>query len=106
MEFGFSGKAFGNLLLILAFVAVITSFGAFKLLQKRGIDTTKRSVGLIISLSCFFVFIVIPFWLTNLTLKQKAIVTILALAVSVGNYFAIGRVQKVLREQLGDKKKN
>jgi len=106
MKFGFSGDAFGNLIILLTVTALIVIGMIFIIAKKRGVDVTTRSFQLRVGISCGIIFILIPLWFSDLSIKPKIIVTILGLAVGIGNYFAIDRLQKVLREQLGDKKKN
>jgi len=104
MKFGFSGESFGNLLILSALVLIAVTGAIFFIAHKKGVDVTKHRFALTVGVGSIIIFGVIPFWLTDLSVKDKIIGTILMMAVGIGNYFAIGRLQKVLKEQLGDKK--
>jgi hypothetical protein len=105
MKFGFSGEAFGNLLVLSALVLIAVEGVIFFIAHKKGVDVTKHRFALTVGVSGIVIFAVIPLWFSDLSVKPKIIVTIAALAVGLGNYFAIDRLQKALREQLGDRKK-
>ena len=105
MKIGFSAEAFGNLLMLSAFIVIIVMGVIFFIAHKRGIDVTKHRFALTVTIGCAVVFAVIPFWLSDLSGIDKIIGTILMLSVGIGNYFAIDRMQRILREKLGDKRK-
>lgn len=104
MNIGFSGEAFGNLLILSAIISLVGGLIVFIVAKRKGIDVTTRSFQLSVGLSLLIVLGIIPLWLTDLTVKQKTVVTILALVTGVGNYFAVDRMQRVLREQSESKK--
>jgi hypothetical protein len=105
MKFGFSGEAFGNLLILSAIIMVIVMSTACFIAHKRGVDVTTHRFGLTLLIGCAIIFIVIPFWLTDLTIKDKILGTILMFAFGFGNYFAIDRKQRRVWKEMADKKK-
>lgn len=104
MKFGFSGEAFGNLLVLSAFILIIVMGLIFFMAHKRGVDVTKHRFALTVGVCSIIFFGVLPFWLSDLSLKDKIVGTILMLAVGIGNYFAIDRMQRSLRGKFGDKR--
>lgn len=104
MKFGFSGEAFGNLIVLDTIIALAIGGIIFIVAHKRGIDVTTRRFQLMLMVSCALILIIIPLWLTDITIKWKAIITVAGFAAGIGNYFVIDRMQRVLRERLGDKK--
>ena|SRR5208283_3474688 len=105
MKFGFSGEAFGNLIVLDTIIALVLGGIFFVVAHKRGIDVTTCRFQLTLLVSCALILIIIPLWLTDISIKWKAILTVAGFAAGIGNYFAIDRMQRVLRERLGDKKK-
>ena len=99
MKFGFSGEAFGNLLVLSCLVASIVIIVVVIIAYKRGIAVEKHSFGLTLLLSCGFVFVILPFWLSDLSITWKMIGTFLMLCGGLGNYFAIDRMQRMLRKR-------
>jgi len=106
MKFGFSGEAFGNLLVLLVFIALIIVGVIFIIAHKNGVDVTQRMFQLKVGISGAIIFVIVPLCLSDLTIEWKIIGSIAALAAGIGNYFAVDRLQQVLKEKLGDKKKN
>lgn len=103
MKFGFSGEAFANLIVISAFVMIIAVGLIGITLHKKGVDVTKHKVGLTVGIGCLLIFGIIPFWFTELSILDKFILTAIAVAFAVGNYFAIDKMQRTLKEHFGDK---
>jgi len=99
MKFGFSGEAFGNLLVLSSFVAAIVISAVVIIAYKRGVDVEKHSFALPLLVSCIFIFIILPFWLSDLSITWKMIGTFLMLCGGLGNYFAIDRMQRMLRKR-------
>ncbi len=105
MKFGLSGEAFGNLLVLLVCIALIIAGIIFVIAHKHGIDVTQRRFQLRVGISGVMIFVIVPLCLSDLSIAWKIIGLIASLAAGIGNYFAIDRIQQVLREQLQDKKK-
>lgn len=105
MKLGFSGEAFGNLILLMAIIVLIVVGIIFFIAHKKGIDVTARSFQLKVGMVSLIIFGVIPFLLTDSTINTKIIGTILALCIAIANYFAIDKMQQKIREHFGDKKK-
>ncbi|MGC9964111.1 MAG: hypothetical protein ABSE08_01775 [Syntrophobacteraceae bacterium] len=98
MKLGFSGEAFGNLLIVSGVLGLITLGIVFFIAHKRGINIATRKFALSTGVGAAIVFAIIPLWLTNISIKFKVVGSALALAVGIGNYFAIDRAQRVLRD--------
>jgi hypothetical protein len=105
MKFGFSGEAFGNLMIIGAVIGVLIIFLTSYIAHKRGVDVTTHRFGLTLLIGCAIIFGIIPLWLTKLAVKEKLIVTILAFAFGFCNYFVIDRKQRRVWKEMADKKK-
>ena len=99
MKLGFSGEAFGNLLVISGITGIAIMIVIFILAYKRGIDITKHRFALSLVISYGIMFVVAPFWLSDLSVKWKIIGTSLMLAAGIGNYFAIDRMQRAIRKR-------
>ncbi len=106
MELGFSGEAFGNLLVLDAFVSIPLIFAAILIANRRGVDVTARRFQVKAIIACAIIFLIIPFSLCDLSLWSKIEGIALSLAVGVGNYIGIGKMRRVLWGDSVDKKKN
>ena len=106
MKFGLSGGEFGNLIALMAGVAVVIAFPLFYIAKKMGFDTNSRTFQLSAGVLGAIILIIIPFCLSDLPITYKIFGTILALAVGVGNFLATDRMGKRLREYLGLDKKD
>ncbi|HNS79681.1 MAG TPA: hypothetical protein PKM17_13620 [Syntrophorhabdus sp.] len=104
MNTGLSGESFGYLLLLMTGVYLAVGLSIFFIARKQGVNITSRRFVLITSLSCGLIFIIIPFWLTDLALQHKIIGTVFMLFVSLCNYIVIDRLAKALRARV-DKRK-
>jgi|SRR5208337_746549 len=104
MKFGFSGEAFGNLIVLNAFLGLILGGIIFIIAHKRGIDITTRRFQLTVGISLLFMLVVIPLLLSDASVKWKIIIAIAALAGGIGNYFGVDMMQRILRGKFGDKK--
>ena len=105
MRLGFSGEAFGNLLLLLGMGMLIFITTVSIVAHKKGINVTEKKFMLTLSMGAATIFVVIPLWLTELLFKDKIVISTIATLVGLANYYAIDRTQRALREHFGDKKK-
>jgi hypothetical protein len=106
MTLGLSGEAFGNLLVLLAFMALLIVGIIFIIAHKNGIDVTRRGFQLKVGISGIMIFVIVPLCLSDISIEWKIIGSIASLGVGIGNYFAIDQMQWVLKGQFGKKKKN
>ena len=99
MKLGFSGEAFGNLLVLLCLIMIAVICLIFVVSYRRGIDITRHRFALPVGIGCLIIFIIFPFWLSDLSAMWKIIGTILGLSGGIGNYFAIDRMQRAIRKR-------
>jgi hypothetical protein len=105
MKLGFSGEAFGNLLVLNAFIVIIIVFVAIWIALKRGINiySTRFQLGLLFG--CVLIFCIVPLLLSDLAIKWKIIAAIAALSGGLANFLGTGIMQKTVKEQLDKRKK-
>jgi|SRR5208337_4916796 len=96
MKFGFSGEAFGNLLVLNAIIVVIGLCAFFFIAHRRGVDVSSRRLHLKVLIVSVGVFLIIPLWLTDLTIKWKAIITLAGVAAGAANYFGLDMIKHKL----------
>jgi hypothetical protein len=104
MKLGFSGEAFGNLLVLLCLIMIAVICLIFFVSYRRGIDITRHQFPLSVGIGCLIIFCIIPFWFSDLSIKWKIIGTILGLSGGIGNYFVIDRMQRAIRERRNKKR--
>jgi|SRR5208283_977440 len=105
MKIGFSGEAFGNLLVLSGIIMIIVIPLIFSVARRRGVDITNRSWQIKVTLMIVIIFGVIPLWLSDMSIKDRVIVTILASAVAAANFLGVDTMQRILRDKFGVKKK-
>lgn len=103
MELGFSGEAFGHLLLLSVFIALVVIALIFIIAKKRGVDVTSNRFQLKVGISCLIIFGIIPLFFTNDTLITKIIISILGLAGGIANFFAVDKIGRVLKDRFKKK---
>lgn len=103
MTIGFSGEAFGNLLVLLTFIGIILCAIIFYVAHKKGVDVTKQKFQLRVLIGIGSVLIILPLCLSDLSGTSKIIGSILAMAGALANYFGIDRLQKVIKERFTNK---
>lgn len=103
MKLGFSGEAFGNLLVLLCLIMIVVICLIFVVSYRRGIDITRHQFALPVGIGCLIIFCIIPFWFSDLSVNWKISGTILGLSGGIGNYFAIDRMQRAIRERRSKK---
>lgn len=104
MEIGFSGEAFGNLLVLNALILVLFVPLIFYVSHRRGIDITTRRFQLTVGVICLIVFVVVPLLLSDLSIKWKIIASILSVSAGIGNYFAVCGTEQIIKKHLWKKK--
>ncbi len=85
MMLGFSGESFGNLLVFSTFIMALLIIAISRSAYKRGISIKKHSFSIPLLVIIFSIFIIFPFWLTDLPVKWKLIGTIAGLGATLGN---------------------
>jgi predicted RND superfamily exporter protein len=103
MKLGFSGEAFGNLLVLLCLIMIAVICLIYFVSYRRGIDITRNRFVLPFGIGSLIIFCIIPFWFSDLTIKAKIIGTILIISGGIGNYFAIDKMQRAIRERRSKK---
>ncbi len=79
---------FGHLLVLVGFAGIIVGLVIFIIAYKIGIDVTStRFVVKLIVVTCG-IFILIPFWLTDLSIADKIVGTVIASVAGLG-YFLL-----------------
>ena len=106
MKLGFSGEAFGNLLVLDALVSIPVILAVFIIAHKRGVDVTTPRFQIRVFITSIFILGIIPLSLCDLSLWSKIKIITLASAVGVGNYIGIDKMRRVLWGDSVDKKKN
>ena len=103
MELGFSGEAFGHLVLLMVFIALVVIALVFIIAKRRGVDVTSNRFQLKVGIYCLIIFFIIPLFFTSLPLVPKIIISILALAGGLANFFAMDRIGKILKDRFKKK---
>jgi|SRR5208283_1911863 len=104
MKFGFSGEAFGNLMVLDGIITVIVIPVFYFIARRRGVDIASRRLQIKVLIIWAIIFGFPPLWLSDLTIKQKTIVTVLALAGGAANYFGLDMMKRKLTGQSGGRK--
>ena len=93
MEIGLSGKGFGNWLILAVIISVAVSFIAVVVARRMRVDITKFSFQMPLIMALVLFLIMIPFWLTEIDMMSKIIVSIIAILVGVVNYLFLNKAQ-------------
>lgn len=93
---GLSGSGFGNWLICAVLLTFVVSLVILFVASKRGIDVESYRFQIPVLSTLLLILIFIPFWLTDITINVKLIVTIIMIIVAVGNYTVVSRIQKTL----------
>jgi hypothetical protein len=104
MDLGFSGKAFGNLVILMVLLALVAIALITTVAKKRGIDISSNRFQLKLGISCLIICLV-PFLFTDRPFLVKIIILLIGLAGGIANFFVIDRMQKFLKDKFIDKKK-
>ena len=99
MSIGFSGEAFGNLLVLSTFVGIFACAIIFYVAHKKGIDVTTQTFQLRVLVGIGLVLIILPLCLSDLNGLSKVIGSFFALSGALANYFGIDRLQKIIKER-------
>ena len=105
MKLGFSGEGFANLLTMSGLLGTLLVLVIFYVAHRRGIDVRSRRFQFKVLSGILLVFLVIPLWFSDLDVLWKLIATIVPLGAGLANYFAIDKMQKVLKDRFVDKKR-
>lgn len=106
MKLGFSGEAFGNLLVVAALVSGALIIPVFIIAHRRGVDVTTHRFQIKVFVAAAMIFVIIPFSLCDLSVGSKITGIALMVAVGVGQYIGIDKMRRVLWGDSVDKKKN
>ncbi len=99
MNIGFSGEAFGNLLVLATFVGIIVCAIIFYVAHKKGVDVTTQKFQLRVLVGIGSVLIIFPLCLSDLSPASKIIGSFLSMAGALANYFGIDRLQKLIKKK-------
>src|SRR5208337_279511 len=105
MKIGFSGEAYGNLIVLCAIIGSMVIIAFYYMARRRGVDITNRRLQIKVTTMIVIIFGVIPLWLSDMSIKDRVIVTILASAVAAANFLGVDTMQRILRDKFGVKKK-
>lgn len=93
---GLSGEGFGNWLVCAVIISILISFLVVYFANRRGINIESNRFQILLVSSLVLTLIFLPFWLTDLGIRWKLIITVVAILVGIGNYVFISRIQKTL----------
>lgn len=100
MKFGFSGEAFGNLLVISSFLGIIACAIIFYAAHKKGIDVTSQKFQLKVLIGIGSLLIILPLCLSDLSVTSKFFGSFFAMGGALANYFGIDKLQKIIKRKL------
>jgi uncharacterized membrane protein YidH (DUF202 family) len=99
MTIGFSGEAFGNLLVLLTLIGIVFCAIIFYVAHKKGIDVTAQKFQLRVLVGIGSVMIILPLCLSDLSFASKVIGSFLAMFGALVNYFGIDRLQNIIKKK-------
>ena len=99
MKLGFSGEAFGNLLVISTLVGIISCAIIFFVAHKKGIDVTTHKFQLRVLFGIGCILIILPLCLSDLSVISKIIGSFFAMTGALANYFGVGKLQQLVKKK-------
>ena len=99
MKLGFSGEAFGNLLVISTLVGIIACVIIFFVAYKKGKDVTTHKFQLRVLFGIGSILIILPLCLSDLSVISKIIGSFFAMTGALANYFGIGKLQQLVKKK-------